>query len=75
MAKTDVEKAWETLGLSPDDYMMLYWDFPNKRVMDIDHVGKHTPVGDIYDIVTEGTDVVSFKIRKPMVEQPAKGKE
>ena len=72
MAEKDVEKAWEALGLSPDDYMMLYWDFQNKRVMAIDHVGKHTPVGDIYDIVTEGTNVVSFKIRKPMVEQLAK---
>jgi len=77
----DVEKLWKILGLSLDDYMMLYWDLPNKRIMAIDHRGKHTPVGEIYDIVTQlrpikvrpgiGTNVVSFKVRK-LAEQLAK---
>lgn len=60
----DVARAWEFLGLSPDDYMMLYWDFPNQKVMAVDHLGKHhTPVGDIYNLVIEDDHVVSFKIK------------
>jgi len=73
MAKQDVAKVWKILGLSRDDYMMLSWDFLNNKVMGYDHLGKSTPVGDIYDIVTKGTNIVSFKIRKSMVEQPARG--
>ena len=59
----EVSKVWERLGLSRDDYMMLYWDFPNKKVMAIDHVGRHSAVGDIYDIATDDGHVVSFKIK------------
>ena len=73
VAKKAVEKVYEALELCPDDYMMLSWDFLNNKVMGYDHLGKSTPVGDIYDIVTKGANVVSFKIRKPMVEQPARG--
>lgn len=65
MPEIDVEKVFEKLGLSQDDYMMLYWDFPQKKVMAIDHLGKHhVPVGDIYDLVTEEGNVASFKIKK-----------
>jgi len=72
VAKVEVKKVWETLGISRDDYMMLYFDFPKKKVMALDHVAKHVPVGDIYDLVTEEGKVISFKIRKLMVKQPAK---
>jgi len=65
MGEKDVAKVWEILGLSRDDYMMLYWNFPNKKVMAIDHVGKHSAVGDIYDVVTDDGHVVDFKIRRP----------
>ena len=74
VAKKAVEKVYEALGLCPDDYMMLSWDFQSKKVLGRDHLGKPAPVGDIYDIVTKRTDIVSFKIRKLMVEQPAKEK-
>ena len=73
MAKQDVEKVYEVLGLSPDDYMMLSWDFLNNKVMGYDHLGNPTPVGDIYDIVTKGTNIGNLKIRKLTVEQPARG--
>lgn len=65
MSDKEVAGVWELLGLSSDDYMMLYWDFPNKKVMAINHVGHHRPVGDIYDTATnkEG-HVVSFKIAR-----------
>jgi len=72
MAKSNIEKVWEILDLSHDDYMMLYWDFPNEKVMAIDHIGKETPVGEIHDVVTKGNNVVSFKIRKLMVKQLVK---
>jgi len=42
----------------------FYWDFPNKKVMVIDHLGHHSAVGDICDIVTDDDNVVSFKIKK-----------
>ncbi len=60
----DTKRVYEKLGLSPDDYMMLYWDFPNKHVMAIDHIGKHSTVGDIYDVVNEKGCVVSFGIKR-----------
>ena len=62
--KEDVEKVWQILGVSPDNYMMLYWDIPNEKVMAIDHVGKHSHVGDIYDLVIKDGCVFGFKIRK-----------
>lgn len=62
--EANTKKVYEELGISPDDYMMLYWDFPNKYVMAIDHIGKHTTVGDIYDIIAKDGCVVSFKIRR-----------
>ncbi len=62
--EANTRKVYEKLGLSPDDYMMLYWDLPNKRVMAIDHIGGHSTVGDIYDVVTKDGCVVSFRIRR-----------
>ncbi len=64
MGEKDVATVWEILGLSRDDYMMLYWDLPNKKVMAIDHVGHPSAVGDIYDNTTDDGQVVSFKIRE-----------
>ncbi len=62
--RSNTMRAYEKLGISPDDYMMLYWDFPNERVMAIDHMGKESIVGDIYDIVTKDECVISYKIRR-----------
>lgn len=64
MNPSDVAKVWEILGLSHFDYMMLYWDFPNKKVMAVNHIGEHSAVGDIYDIVTSNEHVVSLKIKE-----------
>lgn len=69
MPEMAVEKVFEKLGISQDDYMMLYFDFPQKKVMAIDHLGKqHVPVGDIYDLVIKGGNVMSFKIKKPGIK-------
>jgi len=57
-------RVCEKLGVLPGDYMMFYWDFSNEKVMAIDHIGKHSTVGDIYDVVAKDGCVVSFKIRR-----------
>lgn len=66
MLDRDVKKVWEELGVSHDNYMMLYWDFKNKKVMAIDHVFKHVPVGELYDIVIKDDCLVSLKVRKEL---------
>lgn len=62
-APEDIYKVYDSLGLSRDDYMMLYWDLPNKKVMGIDHLGHARPVGDVYDLEIEDGHVGRFKIK------------